>query len=85
MKAWFVVPLFPSFWLTLLIETTGLGSLSLIVPVAVAVPSVPTEGPESVTVKVSLLSSRRSPTIGTLTVAHWQPAAGRLAVLLEAV
>ncbi len=80
-----MVPELPSAWLTLLKLSEGVGSLSLIVPVAVAVPRVPTVTPESVTVNVSLFSSSVSPTTGTEIVVHMQPPAGRTAVPLEAV
>jgi uncharacterized membrane protein len=66
-------PALPSANETSLIEMVGAASLSVMVPVPVAVPRVALVGELKVTVKVSLASSTVSPTMGTTKVSEVSP------------
>jgi hypothetical protein len=72
-KVMFDVPVLPSVRVTFPMETAGAASLSVMVPVAVAVPRVALVGELRVTVKVSLASSMVSPTMGTVKALEISP------------
>ena len=68
-----VTPELPSDREVLEIDTTGTGSSSTIVPVAVAVPNVALTGPESATEKASFFSYSKSPATNTVKVVLVEP------------
>ncbi len=78
------IPASPSVTLTLLIDTDGSVSLSTIVPVPTALPIVAPEALASVTRKVSVFSTIRSPITGT-TIGCVTVPAGKLSMPLVAV
>ena len=78
MNAALVLPELPSLTVALAIDTVGavlLASSLVMVPVAVAVPSVAPLGLVSFTVKVSFGSTTASPVTATLTVCEVTPGA----------
>ena len=74
MKTALTVPLFPSATDTSLTDSEGVASSSAIVPRPLSSASVAFTGLERLTVKVSSVSSRASPAIGTTIVRAVSPA-----------